>query len=101
MSSELKICERMCDQCLYSKNKIVGDARRDEILRNLGNGDDYFICHKASIVNEKVMCRGYYEANKDSSLLIILGRHLSTIRFVDVLQVMKEGVNRMRSKVKN
>jgi hypothetical protein len=94
--SELKVCDKMCDQCLYSKNKIVTDVRKDQILYQLEQVNDYFICHKASMVNERVMCRGYYEANKKTSLLIILGSQLKLLFFVDVVEIMRNAIHKSR-----
>ncbi len=91
---ELKVCHKQCDQCLYSKNKLVSDKRRAEILVGLAQANDYFICHKSSIVNKKVMCRGYYEANKESSTLIRLGHHLKRLVFVDVAEIMRANMTR-------
>lgn len=87
--SKLLVCNQQCNQCLYSKNKIVSDDRRREIFKRLKNTGDYFICHKASIVGEDVMCAGYYEAHRESSLLIRLGILLNRIFFIDVIQLMK------------
>lgn len=93
----LRICHKQCDQCLYSSRKIVTDTRRNEIMQDLEEDQDYFICHKASIADKKVMCRGYYEANKSTSLLIKLGTDLGVTQFVDVMEIMKESLNRSRS----
>lgn len=74
--------EKACDECLYGKNAI---ADKDEVIDRL-NGK-YFICHKATIQdpNWSVMCRGYYEQNKDSSTLIRLGKLLERIKFITAL----------------
>jgi hypothetical protein len=95
----LRVCEKACDQCLYGKNKIVSDQRKEEILRTLEATQDYFVCHKASVVDEKVMCSGYYHANKNTSVLIQLATHLGLLRFVNVLEVMRTKISRRRKKV--
>jgi hypothetical protein len=97
----LLICDKLCDQCLYSKNKIVSDKRKEEILTELENTSDYFICHKASVVDKKVMCRGYYEANKHTSLLINLGEDLKLNEFVNVNNILIEGINKTRNNEKS
>lgn len=97
--SILQVCDKPCDQCLYGPNKIVSDARKAEIENALAESADYFICHKSSIVGEKVMCRGYYNRHKESSLLIRLGRRLNTIVFTDVMEIMRNGIAKHRKKV--
>lgn len=97
----LRVCHKQCDQCLYGNNKIVSDSRKKDVLQELEQENDYFICHKASIAREKVMCRGYYEGHKTKSILILLGHSLKTIRFVDVMEVMRSGVNKMRQSNKS
>lgn len=55
----LEVMEKRCNQCLFSKNKIVSDKRKEEILRDASAKDTYFTCHKASLVNRNVVCKGF------------------------------------------
>lgn len=57
----LDVCEKRCDQCLFSKAKIVSDARRDDILRTLERDGTHFQCHKHSIAERDVVCRGDFD----------------------------------------
>lgn len=50
-----------CDQCLYGPDKIVSNARRAQLLRDLNRDDSHFICHKASIADQEVACRGDWD----------------------------------------
>jgi len=92
--SKLNVCHKLCDQCLYSKNKIVSDERKEELLQSLQRSSYYFVCHKASILGVKVMCRGYYEANQDTSTLIALEHELELVNFVDLSKYEKESSER-------
>ena len=56
------VLDKPCNQCLYGKNKIVSDDRKKQLLKGLENRDDYFICHKATIKNKVVACRGDWNA---------------------------------------
>ncbi len=56
-----KVLSERCDQCLYGPNKIVGETRRKQILRELTTTDGHFICHKATWAEKKVACRGDWE----------------------------------------
>ena len=59
-----KVCEERCDQCLFSKDKIVSDARRKEVLRSCEKDDKHFICHK----HRDVCCRGYFDTGKSTAV---------------------------------
>lgn len=75
-----KVYEKRCDQCLFSKDRIVSAARRVEILRECVGKDTHFICHKASLNGENVCCRGFFDS-QTSNLIRIMGR-LNAIEFV-------------------
>lgn len=78
----LKVCDKMCNQCLYTSKAIVDEQRKAEIQGDQ-DPNHWFICHKATLKGKKVMCRGYYEANKDG-LFIKLAEKLGRISFVNV-----------------
>ncbi len=81
----MKISNKCCGQCLFSKNKIVSDDRKEQLLDKIKDEDSHFICHKATIANQDIVCRGFYE-NKTSNLIRISER-LNMIEFVDVEQL--------------
>ena len=57
-----QMMQKRCDQCLMTPNKIVSDARREEILRECKRKNCLFNCHKATIAgSQDVACRGYGE----------------------------------------
>lgn len=60
----MKVMEKRCNQCLYGHNKIVSNARRKQILADLEQRDDWFICHKATIAGVKIGCRGDWDARR-------------------------------------
>lgn len=56
------VCSHRCDQCLFSKNKIVSNKRREQIIRECLQNDQPFLCHKGSIAGrEHLYCRGFVE----------------------------------------
>lgn len=64
--SGLRVAAKRCDQCLFGKNKVVSDTRRDDILRECARKDRYFECHKGTLRGDKVVCAGFVEAvNRD------------------------------------
>lgn len=46
-----------CDECLFSKNRIVSRERMKEVLADCKKKDTHFVCHKVKIG----MCRGFYD----------------------------------------
>lgn len=77
----LQVTKKCCGQCLFGKNKIVSDKRKQQLLNDIERKDSHFICHKATIKNKEVVCRGFYE-NKTSNMIRISQR-LDMVEFVD------------------
>jgi hypothetical protein len=77
----LEVKEKQCDQCLFSKNRIVSAKRMKDILQGCARKDTHFICHKGTIENKDIVCRGFFE-NRTSQLIRIACR-LNAIKFVD------------------
>lgn len=77
-----ELMSESCDQCLMTKNKIVSDARRKQILRDTIRKDCGFTCHKATMVGRDIVCRGHYNATGGGQLARIAGR-LGAIVMVD------------------
>lgn len=78
-----RVMQERCDQCLFSPDKIVSNARRAELLRECKSRDCHFICHKASLAGgQDVCCRGFYDT-QSTNLIRIAGR-LGCIEFVPV-----------------
>ena len=78
----LKVMDKCCGQCLYSKNKIVSSKRKREILEGCKRSDTHFSCHKSTIVGEDVVCRGFYE--RESTNMIRIAGRLGMIDIVSV-----------------
>lgn len=76
-----KVCDKQCDQCLYSKKRIVSKARMLQIVRGCRRDDRHFICHKHSMVGADVMCRGQYDTQPPPQMLRIAER-LGMVEFV-------------------
>ncbi len=85
----MKVMKERCNECLYSPNKIVSDARRKELLQQLEEKDDWFICHKATLAGEKVCCRGDWDARGGGQMGRIAKR-LNVVRFIDEKDLTKE-----------
>ena len=60
----MKVCNKQCDECLFSSNRIVSAERAKEIVAECLKKDEYFICHKSSMQGGKVCCRGFFDKHK-------------------------------------
>ena len=78
----MKVMDKCCGQCLYSKNKIVSSERKRQIISNCKSEDTHFTCHKATILGEDVVCRGFYE--RESTNMIRIAGRLGMIETVSV-----------------
>ena len=72
----LKVCSQQCDQCLFSKTKIVSEARKRQILQECAAADDYFTCHKT----DDAVCAGFYK--RFDSQTIQVAQRLDVVEFV-------------------
>jgi hypothetical protein len=79
----LEVCEQRCDQCLFSKDRIVSGERAAELIKGCNKSGRFFVCHKGSINgNDDLCCRGFYDL-QSIPLTQIAGR-LDLVRFVPV-----------------
>jgi len=76
-----KVKKECCGQCLFSENKIVSNKRRQSILSNCRKNDNHFTCHKATIDNKDICCKGFYDSQ--TSNMIRISQRLGMVEFVD------------------
>jgi len=76
-----KVKKKCCGQCLFGANKIVSDERKESILDSCSEDDSHFICHKATIENKDVCCKGFYDTQ--TSGMIRVASRLNMVEFVD------------------
>ena len=79
-----KVGRNPCKQCLLSKNKIVSDERRAEILKECLSSGTHFICHKASIDDKDICCAGFFAKFKNDIPKIQIFERLGMIKKVDI-----------------
>lgn len=81
----LAIAQSPCDQCLFSKNRIVSKERFKEIVKDCLHGDDHFLCHKGTLEGIKIVCNGFYTRYDSKSIRI--AEALRFTEFVDVMNL--------------
>lgn len=70
-----------CEQCLFTKDRVVSGSRAAEIIRQCNDHDTHFECHKGSLVGRNICCRGFYDSQKNTSV-IRLSEVLQNVVFV-------------------
>lgn len=83
---KLKICNKACDQCLFTDNKIVPDDRAEEVVQEALSSDSWFECHKGTLQGQSIVCRGFWNKYKKDSLATRLALMLNMYEFVEIPQ---------------
>jgi hypothetical protein len=84
-----KVCAERCEQCLFSKETIVSNARRKQVLADCRRNDAHFICHKHGVGDdeelhgEDVCCRGFYDRDPGATNMMRIAGRLGMVEFVD------------------
>lgn len=81
----LDVCAKRCDQCLFSKGRIVSEERAQEIVDKI-NADGvsgHFQCHKHSLAKRDVMCRSDYDRDPERTLVMRMAQGLGRVRFIN------------------
>lgn len=78
-----KVYSKCCNQCLFSKNKIVSEERKKNIIQECLANDTHFICHKATISDgQDICCKGFYRRFKAKISKLQVFEHLKLIQWV-------------------
>lgn len=78
----MNVQNKQCDQCLFSKNKIVSDERKQDLIDTCDRETPYFVCHKSSMKDGRNCCRGYYDRYMKDHPMINIAISLGKINFV-------------------
>lgn len=76
------VYNKPCNQCLFSKNKIVSDDRYHEIIKECLAEQRHFLCHKSTIQNKHICCHAFYKKHEKDVWYITLAKKLNMVKFV-------------------
>jgi len=79
----MKIYKEKCNECLFTKNRIVSVERYKELIQDCLERDKRFICHKSTINGESICCRWFYDVHGKDVLPIRLAKLLWIEEFID------------------
>lgn len=79
------VAAERCDQCLFSKDALVSNERRREILEECATrgAEKHFICHKFTLDGGRnVCCRGFYDHNPEATAAMQVAGRLGLVNFI-------------------
>jgi hypothetical protein len=80
----LLVADKPCDECLFSKNRIVEEPTKQQILDQCWRGGTYFICHKATLAGRDVICHQFAKSAQGAgNTAIRVAQFFGCIRYVD------------------
>jgi|TARA_R110000851_G_scaffold314569_2_gene476664 hypothetical protein len=77
-----KVMKTACKDCLFTKNKIVSDARKNQLLGDIKDEQSYFLCHESQEGNEAThCCKMFYDIRGHESQTIRVAQRLGMVEF--------------------
>ena len=79
----LKVYQECCQNCLLSKDRIVSPKRAKDLLKEIEEKQSYFVCHKASMNGEEIVCKTFFDKLGHQSQMIRIAERLNAVQFVE------------------
>jgi hypothetical protein len=79
----LKVYKECCGNCLMSKDRIVSPKRAKGLLNEIAEKQSYFVCHKASMNGEEIVCKTFFDKLGYQSQIIRIAERLNAVQFVE------------------
>lgn len=83
MATKLKVMSEQCNQCLFSKHRIVSGARMKEVIQECLSHDTHFQCHKGTIAHEDIACKGFVDTYGYDVLPVRVALMFNLIEYID------------------
>lgn len=79
----LKVYKDCCKNCLLSEDRIVSFSRAKQIIKECSQEQKHFICHKASMKKEEIVCAKFYQTLGHISQGVRIAQRLNVIEFIN------------------
>jgi len=83
----LKVFKECCKNCLLSKDRIVSSKRAKEIIQSCVENQTHFICHKATMDEERngseIVCKNFYDTLGHRSQMVRIAHRLNMVEFIN------------------
>lgn len=73
------VARKRCDECLFSRARIVSDERAEEIIADCIAKDRPFECHKGTLIGRTIVCRGFLDEHPGVGRDVRLARTLGIV----------------------
>jgi hypothetical protein len=85
MANKFQVYSTKCEECLFTKYKLVPNKRRKEIIAEcLQKGKEtFFVCHKSSQNGGNVCCKGFYDLYGNRVTIVQLAERLHFIELIE------------------
>ena len=77
----MEVRAKVCNECLFSKAKIVGADRVQDILDLANDSGRAFECHKSTLAGTRAICRAFFDGNH--SLVVRLAKMYGWYEYVE------------------
>jgi hypothetical protein len=79
----LKVYKECCHNCLLTKDRIVSPKRTKDLLQEIAEKQSYFVCHKASMNDEEIVCKNFFDRLGHQSQMVRIAERLNAVQFVE------------------
>lgn len=78
----MKVYDKPCQNCLFSKDRIVSGKAAKQIIKECIQNETHFICHKATMNGEDICCKTFYDKFGNFSRNIQFAKWINYIRII-------------------
>lgn len=75
---KFNVCAKQCQNCLFGKNPLVSESRKEEIIAGCLKSDKHFTCHKYT----NVCCNGFWRRFSKSVLTTRIALSFDRVEFI-------------------
>jgi len=79
----LKVYKKCCQNCLFSKDRIVSPHAAKRILNDCKERQTHFFCHKSTMEGKEIVCATFYKEMGEVSNLVRVAQRLKMVEFVE------------------
>lgn len=77
MDEKVRMYDRPCKNCLFSKSRLVTPERAAELINEALRNNSFFVCHQATLNGENIACHAFIQHFRQTN---------PTLRWVDMNQ---------------
>jgi hypothetical protein len=78
----MKVYDKPCQNCLFSKDRIVSEKAAKQIIKECIQNETHFICHKATMNGDDICCKTFYDKFGHVSRNIQFAKWLNYVKII-------------------